>query len=304
MQLFQQELFKKNGETIMALNSVHTNVSAIIALQGLNRTNQALDASQKRVNTGFKIADAKDDGAGFSIAQGLRSDLQAYEAVQEQLSKGRGTLTVASEASRQISDTLADVRAVVTKLADENVSGDQRQQYQTDYDALRQEVTNFIAQADFNGINLLDGSAAPGLNIIGNIDGSTITLNAYDLATDISASLIDLDVPGTFATSALAAAAAQGTIDPTGTAEFVTAEANIGNTMAGLGANLRTLDNRLTYLAVLEDATTDGLGSIVDADLAKESAKLQSLQIRQQLGTQTLSIANSSPQILLSLFQG
>lgn len=287
----------------MALNSVHTNVSAIIALQGLNRTNQLLDASQKRVSTGLKIADAKDDGAGFAIAQGLRADLQAYEAVQEQVSKARGTLTVASEASRQISDTMADIRAVVTKLADQNVSGAQRTQYQNDYAALKNEVTNFINQANFNGINLLDNSATPGLNIIGNIDGSTLTLSAYDLATDISANLIDLDVPGTFATAALAAAAAQGTIDPAGTAEFVTAETNIGNTMSSLGADLRTLDNRLDYLRVLEDATTDGLGSIVDADLAKESAKLQSLQIRQQLGTQTLSIANSSPQILLSLFQ-
>ncbi len=287
----------------MALNSVHTNVSAIIALQGLNRTNQALDASQKRVNTGFRIADALDDGAGFSIAQGLRSDLRAYEAVQEQMSKARGTLTVASEAARQISDTLAEVRGVVTKLADENVAGDQRTQYQNDYAALKTEITNFINQADFNGINLLDNSAAPGLNIIGNIDGSTVTLAAYDLLTDIGTNLIALDVPGTFATAALAAAAAQGTINAAGTAEFVTAEANIGNTMSSLGADLRTLDNRLDYLRVLEDATTDGLGSIVDADLAKESAKLQSLQIRQQLGTQTLSIANSSPQILLSLFQ-
>lgn len=276
----------------MALNSIHTNTAAIVALQGLNRTNEQLIGAQSRVNTGFRIATAKDDGAGFAIAQGLRADRAGLEAISEQLSKAKGTMSVANEAARKVSDTLADVRKVVTKLADENVSGDQRAQYAGDYASLKGEIQRFIDNAEFNNVNLLDNTA--GVDVISTLLGGTITLNSFDLVADVLNTLpaIVAADPATVAQTALGAAGG-----------LTTAETNIGNAMASLGADTKSLDNQISYVDLLGDATEEGIGAIVDADLAKESAKLQALQVRQQLGTQTLSIANQAPNILLNLFR-
>lgn len=279
----------------MVTNSIHTNSGAIIALQSLNKTNRELDVVQKRVSTGFKIADSRDDSAGFTIAQGIRADQAARGAVIEQLRKGRGLLTVASEAAKLTSDTLIKTREVLTRLADESVTGTQRAQYTADYNSLKDEILNFIENAIFNDINLLDGG--DGLNIIDNIDGDTLSLTGQDLITNVHSFLID--VP----TDATGASIAQSMISTAGAGgSFVTAQTNLGFAMGDLGAELRRLDNQILYLGVIEDANTEGLGAIVDADLAKESARLQALQVRQQLGTQTLAIANANPQILLNFF--
>lgn len=272
----------------MALNSVHTNTSALIALQSLNVTNRQLDATQNRVSTGFRINGAKDDAAGFSIAQGLRGDIKGYEAISEQLSKAKGTMSVAGDAATQISNTLAELRKVVTKLADENVSGSQRTQYGNDYTALIADIQRYTDNATFNGVNLLTTTA--GVNVIGNLDGTSILLRGHDVATDVIGQL----------TAITSAADAQAML--TGTGGLVTAEANMGDILSIIGADSRMLDNQISYLGILSDATEEGIGAIVDADLAKESAKLQALQVRQQLGTQALSIANQAPNILLSLF--
>jgi flagellin len=272
----------------MALNSVNTNTAAIVALQSLNRTNAELLGVQKRVSTGFRISDAKEDGAAFSIAQGLRGDLKGYEAIKEQLSKAKGTMAVANDVARSISDTLASVRAVIVKLADDNTTGSQRTQYEGDYAALKTEIANFIANASFNGANLLNTTTD--LNVISTLTGTSMTLNAFALGTDVSNNL-------TAATSATLARALL-----TATGGLSVATGNIGTAMSSLGADTRALDNQITFIGVLRDATEEGVGAIVDADLAKESARLQSLQVRQQLGTQTLNIANQSPNILLSLF--
>lgn len=273
----------------MPLNSVNTNASAIIALQSLNKTNEQLAAVQNRVSTGLRVADAKTDGAAFAVAQGLRGDVKGYEAIGEQLSKAKGVMAVANDVSRSISETLASIRSVMIKLADDNVTGNQRTEYAADYTALKTEITNFINNASFGGSNLLNTTTA--VNIISNLTGGSMTLTAFNLATDVSANLTAV----TTATLARAMLTASGGL--------TTAEANIGLTMASLGADTRALDNRISFIGLLSDSTEQGIGAIVDADLAKESAKLQSLQVRQQLGAQTLNIANQSPNVLLSLFR-
>lgn len=273
----------------MSLNSVNTNSAAIIALQSLNKTNEQLLGVQNRISTGFRIPDAKEDGAAFAIAQGLRGDMKGYEAIREQLSKAKGTMAVANDVSRSISDTLASIRSVMIKLADDNVTGDERTQYTADYAALKTEISNFITNASFNGANLLNTTTD--LNVVGNLAGASLTLNAFDLAADISANL----------TAVATATAARAMLTATG--GLSVAEANIGTAMASYGADTRALDNRIKFIGLLADSTEQGISAIVDADLAKESARLQSLQVRQQLGTQTLNIANQSPNALLGLFR-
>jgi flagellin len=273
----------------MALNSINTNSAALVALQSLNQTNAQLAQTQNEISTGYKVSSAKDDSAAFAIAQGLRGNVQGYDSIQEQLSKAKGTMSVANTAAQSISDTLADVRSVVTKLADQNTSPTEQAQYINDYNNLKGEITNYISGANFNGTNLLN--TGTGINVISGLTGSTITMRATNLTTAVLGQLTTI-------TSSADATALIGT-----TGGLTTAETNIGNAMANLGADSKLLDDQYTYVGTLSDATTDGIGDIVDADMAKESANLQSLQVRQQLATQSLSIANSAPNILLSLFK-
>jgi flagellin len=266
-------------------NSVNTNVGAIVALQSLNKTNDQLGAVQKRVSTGFRVNDAIDDGAAFAVAQGLRSDVKGYEAVNERLAAAKGLLSVTQDGLAKISDTLGEARKVLVKLADGNLSTEERNQYNADYAALKVEVTNFVAQADFNGSNLLDD--AVNIGIIYDADGGVFTLNGQNTQGGIAAGM---------------AAVATSTAAVTQLTALDTFSSAVGTSLSTVGSYIRSVANQDTFIKIVSDATVNGIGAIVDADLAKESAKLQSLQIRQQLGTQALSIANQGPSILLSLF--
>ena len=271
------------------VNSIHTNVGAQIALQGLNKTNAELDSVTKRVNTGYKVADAFDDGAAFSVAQGLRKDVKGLEAVGEQLSNAKGLLSVANSAATSISDASGRLESVLIKLADENVSGDARTQYQTQFTNIKNEISSYISNATFNGQNVLNTTSS--VNVISNLAGDQLSISSFNLSSSVTTNL------GSAPTTAAAAKTLL-------TGGFATANTAIGSALSSYGADNTRIDNQITYISAVSDATTTGLGAIVDADLAKESAKLQALQIRQQLATQTLGIANQAPSILTSLFRG
>lgn len=276
----------------MVMNSVNTNAGALVALQSLNRTNEALAGVQKRVTTGNRVNDAVDDGAAFAVAQTLRSEIGAYGAVNQQLGIAKGVVGIALEGATKVSDTLAKGREVLTKLADANLSDEQRNQYNADLTRLREEVTNFVEKATFNGVNMLDANNANFGNrsVIGSIDGSDITITAQDLADAVTALSDVAD-----------AAAAQTALGAGGAWE--TGNQTVNTALNSLGGDMRRISNQMNFNSSLQKASEEALGTIVDADLAKESARLQSLQIRQQLGTQTLGIANQAPQILLGLFR-
>ena len=272
-------------------NSVNTNFGATVALQSLNKTNRELDVVQKRVSTGYRVSDAKDDGASFAVAQGLRADVKGNEAVNERLSVAKGLLAVTQEGLKGISDTIGSLRAVVVKIADASLSADELAQYKNDYTALIADVTKYRDQSSFGGKNLLNAAATT--NIISDASGGVIALTGISLATGLTA-----------LGAAPAAASNAITMLGDGNATSLSAfEKIVNDQIAAVGASMRTVENQDNFIKVLGDTINDAIGSIVDADLAKESAKLQALQIRQQLGTQTLSIANQSPSILLSLFQ-
>ena len=276
-------------------NSVNTNYGALVALQSLNRTNAELQGVQKRVTTGFRVNDAVDDGAAFAVAQGVRSNIGSLNAVNQQLNIARGTNGIALEAATSISNTLIKVREVTTKLADANLSTDQRVQYNADLSRLVGEVRNFISNATFNGSNLLQ-STGNVIQVISNVTGTQFTLTSEDLSANLlggGTSLLTVAFANAgVAGSALSANGSQ-----------ASAENVVSTFLNNLGGDSRRLTNQINFNAALLKASEEALGFIVDADLAKESSRLQSLQIRQQLGTQTLGIANQSPQTLLGLFR-
>ena len=274
----------------MNLNSVNTNLGAMTALQSLNRTNDALATVQKRVSTGFRVADAKDDGGAFAVAQSVRGDVAGLTAANEQLGGLKGIVDVTLNGLGQVSKTMVEVRTVLTRLADGTINDAQRDQYEQQYTQLRTQLERFIDDATYNGRTLLSTDPAAGggdIVTIRNEQGTTLTLAAFDGATDFVVDAAPAD-----------AAAAQTAI----TGNWTDINKVINDAMNRLGADARYIDSQIGYNRDKLDAIEGGLGALIDADIAKEAARLQALQIRQQLGTQTLSITNQAPQALISLF--
>ncbi|BDG73570.1 flagellin [Roseomonas fluvialis] len=275
----------------MSLNSVNTNMGAMVALQSLNRTNEALNVTQKRISTGLRVNDAKDDGAAFAVAQAVRADVAGINAANEQLGGVKGILDTALSGLNKVSETMVKVRETLVRLADDTLNADQRAQYEAQYTALQTQITNFIDDATYNGRTLL-ATAAPGGDITTtrNESGTTYTITAVDGAGTLIVAAAPTDAAG-----AQAALADGG--------DFDTVQSAISDALNTFGSDARYIDAQISYNKDKADAMEAGLGALIDADLAKESARLQSLQIRQQLGTQALSIANQAPQTLLSLFR-
>jgi flagellin len=277
----------------MALNSVNTNNGAMVALQSLNRTNDALAATQKRISTGYRVADAKDDGAAFAVAQTVRSQVAGLTAANEQLGGVKGILDTALSSLGKVSDTMTELRTTLVRLADDTLNAEQRTQYEAQYADLQTKVQNFITDATYNGRSLLstDTSAGGGdITTVRNENGTTFTLTAVDGAS----TLVVASAPSS-------AADAQSALASGG--DWETVNTAISDALNTFGSNSKYIDSQISYNNEKVDALNGGLGALVDADLAKESATLQSLQIRQQLGTQALSIANQAPQSLMSLFR-
>ncbi|MBE7217844.1 MAG: flagellin [Caulobacteraceae bacterium] len=415
----------------MSNNSINTNYGAAVALQTLNATNAALNTSQNRISTGLKVNSAADDSAVYSIAQSLRAQNAALDTVTTSLNRGISTTGVASTAGSAISDLLTQVQSTVLAASDTSLDAASRAAYQQKYQSLTQQISTYVKNASFNGVNLLDGSTST-YSALANADGtqtikvagqnltvatgatggsigtyssiagsstaptlatygtrvtqaSTLTVNVDNVAYTVNLSTTGgSQGNGTYTTSDLvsaingttglagvasvdsngglkltsqtnattnaiavsgtingaAATAAQlglsslggtaqslataftetgggGVINFSGQESFTattnyadliskikTSISNVNTALGSIGAASNAFTNHATFVSKLQDSLTTGIGNLVDADVAKESANLNALQTKQQLGVQALSIANSSSSVLLSLFRG
>ncbi|WP_203071277.1 flagellin [Falsiroseomonas ponticola] len=294
----------------MAANSVMTNYGAMVALQSLNRTADEMATTQKRVSTGLRVADAKDDGAAFAVAQKVRGDVAGVTSANEQLGNAKGLLDTTLAGLTQISSALKDVKSVMVKLADDNVTGEDRLNYMKQYDQLAKQIGQYVNDATYNGKSLLgvsanaDGATAAAgsdFNVVRNEKGDTYSFSGQASGTFDLTLADDVDADPTDA--AAAAALWKTALSGTNAGDFGGIEAQANLAMATYGNDSRAIDSQIAYNKDKLDALSGGLGALIDADLAKESARMQSLQIRQQLGTQSLSTANQAPQALLKLFQ-
>ncbi len=286
----------------MALNSVNTNVAASIALSSLELTNAQLATVQKQISTGYRVADATDDGAAYAIAQRVRSDVGALTTANQQLGNVQGLLSTTLSSLNDVSNTLSSARDVLVNLASSSTQGTERTQYIAQYKSLTSQIQTFFQDAAYNGATL-----------VGNLTGSEGTFAAIGVIRNESGASYSI---GTFGGSAFygsinftstqlaSATTVQGLITATATpGTFINKLNSLGTQLNKYGAATNYVTNQVDYNNDKITALNDGLGALVDANLAQESAQLQSLQIRQQLGTQALSIANQAPQSLLSLFK-
>lgn len=276
----------------MALNSVNTNVGALVALQNLNSTNSELSQVQSRINTGKKVASAKDNGAVWAIAQSQRGTSTSLNAVKDSIQRAQSTIDVAVAAGESVSDLLVSMKEKALAASDASLDSTSRSALNEDFKALRDQIAKAVSNADFNGSNMVKASGTT-IAALANSDGSSkITVAAQSLA--LGGANVTVAAAGTIGTVTTATAMI---------ATVTTSISNVGSALAKLGTGSKALDSHLNFIGKLQDALDAGVGNLVDADLAKESAKLQALQTKQQLGVQALSIANQSTSSLLGLFR-
>ena len=272
--------------------SVNTNSSALVALQNLNATNMQLSQTQNRINTGLKVSGPKDNAALYQIAQGLRADLAGMDAVKQSLDRAISTVDIAIAGGQSVSDLLNQMRAKAVAASDTGLDTASRTALQNDFNALRDQISTIVSNATFNGTNMLKNGGT-GVSAIVSADGtSNVAVAAQDLS--LTGGIITITAGSTFTTATTAASIVTA---------ISTSIANVNAALGKLGTGANALQSQRSFANKLSDTIETGIGNLVDADLAKESATLQSLQVKQQLGVQALSIANQAPQVLLSLFR-
>jgi flagellin len=282
----------QNGEIRMSF-SVNTNTGAAVALQYLTATQGQLDRTQSAINSGLKVASARDDGAIYAIAQNQRGAVAGYQSVINSINNGTSAIDVALSAGQSISDLLIQMKQKALEAADASLDSSSRNAINADFSALRDQITTIVKNAVFNGFNLVDGSTNQ-ITALASSDGARrITTAAQNLS--LSQSIVTLTSTASVSTQVKAS----GLI-----ATLQTSLTNVNSALAKLSAGAAKFSIQATFAQKLSDTLTTGIGNLVDANMAQESALLQSLQVKQQLGVQALAIANQAPQTILSLFHG
>jgi len=270
--------------------SINTNYGAMIALQSLNAVNTELFEVQRRISTGFKVSSVRDNPAVWAMAQGQRSQVKALDAVTGSLQRGQSIVDVALSGGEQISDLLTQMKEKMLAASDASLNASDRAAISSDYVALRAQIDRIASNASFNGVSLISSGSTGNVRALANADGSdSINVDHVDLSTSgglISGTLADLT-----------------TVTAADLANLDTALSGVNGALAKLGTGSKALQTHETFIGKLQDTLQTSIGRLVDADLARESARLQALQVKQQLAIQVLGIANQQPNLILQLFR-
>jgi flagellin len=281
--------------------NVNTNTGAMAALQSLTATTKSLSMTSSRITTGMDVSSTKDNSAAYTTAQSLRSDLGGLQAVTSSLARAKSVTDVAVAGAEQISDIVNQMKAKAYQAADTGVDQASRDNINKDFVALRDQITTIVSASTFNGTNLLKASGGDVSALQSLQDSNSVTAGWQ--ADSLAVANLGLDLGGSVVTVASggnisSAAAATAMIDT-----LTTTQTNLATSLSTLGSASRKIDAQSAFNSKLSDTIEAGIGNLVDADLAKESAKLQALQVKQQLGVQALAIANQAPQTITSLFR-
>ena len=274
------------------LNSINLNASALIALSNLSSIQQQLAQEQEIIATGKKINSPKDNGAVWSIAQTMQGKVISLDAVKDSLNRGQSTIDVALSAGQQVSDLLQQMKAKVLAASDTSLDSVSRAALNNDFKQLRDQINRVVNNADFNGVNMVKHNGTTLYALANDSGSSRLTVQAQDLS--LGGGNVTLSAAASFTTAGAASA------------YIATLDADIENVnlaMTHLGTGSNAMASQLTFVGSLQDSLNEGISNLVDADMAAESAKLQALQTKQQLGVQALSIANQSTSIMLNLFR-
>ncbi|GLS02487.1 flagellin FljN [Brevundimonas denitrificans] len=222
-------------------NSINTNAGALVALQSLNATSRQLDTVQNRVNTGLKVSSAKDNGAIFAIASGLRAEQGALDSVKNSIQRGQSVIDVALAAGDTITKALEEQKGLAVAIQSSVAGSAAETAYLADFNALGTEITAALAGANFDGINLFSAGSATNNLVVQTGTGSTYTVHAVaGAATTVSTA--------TTATRATATAA-----------NVETANTAFAAKLGTLGSNSKSLERQLTFTSKIQDALEAGV---------------------------------------------
>nr|WP_291845447.1 flagellin [Maricaulis sp.] len=269
------------------------------ALQHMSMLQSESAKVHDRIATGLKVGSASDNGTVWAMAQVMRTDNQSRASALTSIDLGTGVVETALAGSEGISDLMVEMHAKLVAATDTTLDEQSWRSLMTDFIELGNQATRLAENASFNDLNLLKSGGEDLSVLIGANPGSTLTISAEDLS----------DGGGIF-DAGLAATLPQGdnsivVTQPTSAdvTAFESSMTDVNSAISRLGVGLKSLTIQKTLLVKQMDATSAGIGNLVDADLGRESARLQALQVREQLGIQALEIANRSPRIILSFFQ-
>jgi flagellin len=305
------------------MTSLVTNSAAMTALQTLSSTRGQLEMTQARISTGLRVSSASDNAAYWSIATTMKSDNGALSAVKDALSLGSATIDVASSALQSSVDVINQIKS---KLVAAQEPGVDRTKVQSEISSLQKQMKSISDSAVFSGQNWLsvDSGAAnynatksvvsaftrdtAGAVSVGTIDIDTSTTKLYD--NNGQTGIIDKSRTQGSTTIDLASMNISALTDSTADKQTLTDYVSIADAVlsdvtkaaSDLGASKTRIASQTSFVSNLSDSITKGVGSLVDADMNQESSRLQALQVQQQLGVQSLSIANQNSQMILKLF--
>ena len=278
--------------------SIQTNISSLIALTNFGKASTELDNISEVISTGLNISSSKDDSSNFSIAQGIRGEVKSIDAVIRGINNAKGIAKVAISGATAVSNLFQDIRQRVTDGSNPANTAAQQLLMQNDYTSLLQQMRQFMENSEFNGVNILIETNVPFNTIVGAVNDVEVLKDLQGTSLTLEGQRLDLSY---------ALLLQEDITTPTNASQTLTVllqeERRVNNAIASLGSNFRALEQQTRYLEILKDATETGLGNIVDADMARASARLTSSQVRKQLAAQTLSIANQSPEVFLGLFE-
>ena len=316
------------------MSSINTNVSAMNALATLRNVNTNLNETQNRISTGLKVSSGKDNAAYFAISETMKGDSGMTKAVNESLTLTKNSVATARLGAEQFNELATEFRDKVA-FAQENKGG--LDEIEADLTRLVADMTAIMEQSTFNGDDLVNAgaTAADGTTaaVAATIDATngTITPSGTPSAADPARSVItgiSRDSSGTLQTTTISV----NPVDLNGQREKFALiasgfAANAGNATTGdaflagvlneadaaaqasvdaatsLGQSEKSIERQQEFLTKLSDNLDAGVGAMVDANMEEEAARLQALQVQQQLASQSLSIANQAPQNILSLFR-
>ena len=284
------------------MSSILTNHSAMVALSTLNMVNKNLTDTQNRVSSGLQIMSGKDNAAYYAISETMKGDSGMFESIHDGLTATKNSISTARLGAETVADLAKDF---TDRVAFAQGSGVNLADVQSELDSLITQIGTAISQSTFNGEDLVSGAAAP-VTVVSGISrtggtfaATTITFQSVDLSA-IQTALANIDLEN------LDTGGTNTAVPDTLTEALTMAEAQLSNAIdaaTSLGVTEKTIEGQMTFLDMLTDTLDSGVSAMVDANMEEEAARLQALQVQQQLATQSLSMANQAPQNIMSLFR-
>ncbi|PPR78166.1 MAG: Flagellin [Alphaproteobacteria bacterium MarineAlpha2_Bin1] len=267
--------------------SLITNTNANILAQELARITKEINSTQLNITSGLKINGPSDDAASFSIATRLRGDRNGLNAVKLALANGETVVDTAVIGANAINEILTEIKSKVVQGNQASLDAATRTSLNDDITSLLNQITTTVGSSEFDNINLIKTDAST-LNILSSVKGSVIR---------VSAQILDITALGVNAISVLTSGSAATALTNINTAITLATDR-----VAALTSSAKGVEIQSDFTSSLINVFDEGIGKIVNSNLAEESAKLQALQIQQELAVQGLSIANSVPNLILKMF--